>query len=134
MQNSQLVSLYLHFQLRWSGISFLIIRSLHLPNGQGTSKKGHVFRWSCGGDGRVRRRLGSRGGAGRRPYGYLLELHLFLAAVGFAATVNLQHHDLPLAADVFEDLRRQQSGRQTRVSCASVPDACGRVASCAPCL
>lgn len=46
MQNSQLLSLYLHFQLRCSGISFLIIRSLHLPNGQGTSKKGHTFRWS----------------------------------------------------------------------------------------
>ena len=46
MQNSQVVSLCLHFQLRWSGISFLIIRSLHLPNGQGTSKNGHTFRWS----------------------------------------------------------------------------------------
>lgn len=56
--------------------------------------------------------------AGIRPYGYLLEPHLFLAAVGFAAAVNLQRHNLPLTADVSEDL----SGRQTLVSGASLLD------------
>lgn len=34
----------------------------------------------------------------------LLQAHLLLAAVGLTATVDLQRHDLPLAADVFEDL------------------------------
>lgn len=48
---------------------------------------------------------GGGGGAGTGPYGYLLEPHLLLAAVGLAATVNLQRHDLPVAADVSEDLR-----------------------------
>lgn len=58
-----------------------------------------------GGDSRVRSGdWGGQRGAGTRPYGYLLEPHLLLAAVGFAAAVDLQRHDLPVAADVSEDL------------------------------
>lgn len=47
------------------------------------------------------------GGASRgrsSTYRDLLETHLLLAAVGFAAAVDLQRHDLPVAADVSEDL------------------------------
>lgn len=51
-------------------------------------------------------------------YRDLLETHLLLAAVGFAATVDLQRHDLPVAADVSEDLAaaRPDVGHSPRIN------------------
>lgn len=52
-------------------------------------------------------------------YRDLLETHLLLAAVGFAATVDLQRHDLPVTADVSEDLAaaRPDVGHSPRINC-----------------
>lgn len=35
---------------------------------------------------------------------YLVQTHLLLTATGFTATVNLQSHDLPMTANISEDL------------------------------
>lgn len=38
---------------------------------------------------------------------YLLQTHLLLTPISFTATVNLQRHDLPMAANISEDLKHK---------------------------
>lgn len=47
------------------------------------------------------------GFSGTCAHRYLLQTHLLLTAVCLAAAVNLQRHDLPVAANVFEDLKHK---------------------------
>lgn len=56
LQNSQVISRYLHLRDRWSAMSFLMIFSLHFPKGQGTSKYSHTFKCSWQMEGRERER------------------------------------------------------------------------------
>lgn len=114
MQNSQVLSLCLHFHARCSGISFLIILSLHFPSGQGTSKNGHTFRWSWrqrGGTGRVYNTYCTIGPTARWnrngvcAHRYLLQTHLLLTAVSFTPTEDLQRHNLSMATYVSKYLK-----------------------------
>lgn len=46
-------------------------------------------------------------------HGDLLQAQLLLAAVGFAATEDLQRHDLAVAADIFKDLKADDKRLKT---------------------